>query len=334
MELIFRALEEAKPGDKWRALFQLHWPAYERWFLSEGIEARATYGSSLAKLRQYMPEILPTYERLCELAGGGDLAARFLALYRPPAYMTGCSQVVWPGDEPMLVRNYDYSPALCEGVIHLSRWNGQAVLAMVDCLWGVLDGVNESGLAVSLTFGGRRVVGDGFGIPLVLRYILEFCTSVQEAGQVLRRIPVHMSYNVTVIDRSGHFLTAYMAPDRKVRLSLVPIATNHQGDVDWHHYARATATQERERFLTFRLEDEDMTPERLVRCFLQPPLYTTAYGQGFGTLYTAVYWPREGAARYLWPDGGWSQSLTAFEEGVRRQRFSPPGKTDPAMMHR
>ena len=27
----------------------------------------------------------------------------------------------------------------------------------------------DAGLAVSLTFGGRRVVGDGFGVPLILR---------------------------------------------------------------------------------------------------------------------------------------------------------------------
>ena len=137
-------------------------------------------------------------------AGGLDLQARFLALYRPPAYLTGCSQVVWPGEEPMLVRNYDYSPALCEGLILLSRWNGRAVLAMVDCLWGVLDGINDAGLAVSLTFGGRKVVGDGFGIPIVLRYILEFCDTAEQAGEVhASRVPVHMSYNVTAVDRRG-----------------------------------------------------------------------------------------------------------------------------------
>ena len=64
-----------------------------------------------------------------------------------------------------------------------------------------------------------------------------------------------------------------------------------------------------------------MTPERLVRCFLRSPLYTTAYDHGFGTLYTAVYWPERGAARYIWPDGSWAQSIGDFEEGLRRQRF-------------
>ena len=53
---------------------------------------------------------------------------------------------------------------------------------MSDCLWGLLDGVNDAGLAVSLTFGGRRVLGDGFGIPIVIRYLLETCETV-DRGQ-------------------------------------------------------------------------------------------------------------------------------------------------------
>jgi len=330
MELIFQAVAEDRPGDKWQTLFVRHWPAYEHWFLSEGIAARATYDTCRSKLRQHMPELEPTYETLCELAGGGDIAARFLSLYKPPAYLTGCSQVVWPGDEPMLVRNYDYSPALCEGLIQLSRWNGRAVLAMVDCLWGVLDGVNEDGLAISLTFGGRQVVGDGFGIPLVLRYILEFCETVEQASAVLKRIPVHMAYNVTATDRSGKFITAFLAPGESTRIRPLAVATNHQGRIDWHNYARATATVERERFLQFRLQDAEMTPEHLIESFQRSPLYTTAYGQGFGTLYTAVYWPRRGAARYLWPDGAWEQSIERFEEGIRHQHFAPAGDVSAA----
>ena len=323
MELLFRTIAEDRAGAKWQALFDEHWPAYRHWHLSEGIEARPTYRDCRVKLKVFMPELLPTYERLCELAGGGDTAARFLSLYRPPAYITGCSQVVWPGSEPILIRNYDYSPALCQGAILLSRWNGRAVLAMIDCLWGVLDGVNEAGLAASLTFGGRRVAGEGFGIPLIVRYLLEFCDTTAEAAAVLRRVPSHMAYNVTVVDKTGAFITALMAPDRETRITQLPIAANHQLHVDWHKFARATATLERERFLFFRLQDSKMTRERLSACFLRPPLHTTAYGRGFGTVYTAVYRPAAGQARYIWPDGSWQQSIGQFTEGLRHQHFLP-----------
>ena len=39
--------------------------------------------------------------------------------------------------------------------------------------------MNDAGLAVSLTFGGRRALGTGFGIPLVVRYLLETCATVE-----------------------------------------------------------------------------------------------------------------------------------------------------------
>ncbi len=66
---------------------------------------------------------------------------------------------------------------------------------MSDGLWGLLDGMNAAGLVLSLTFGGRQVVGEGFGVPLILRYVLEFCRTTEEATEVLARIPCHMTYN-------------------------------------------------------------------------------------------------------------------------------------------
>ena len=140
-------------------------------------------------LTRHMPELVPTYERLVELAGGDELAARLLSLYRPPGFVVGCSQGAWTRDEPVLVRNYDYPVSRLEGIVYLTEWSGRRVLGMSDCLWGLLDGVNDAGLAVSLTFGGRRDVGDGFGIPLVVRYLLEVCADVAEAREALAHDP-------------------------------------------------------------------------------------------------------------------------------------------------
>ena len=62
-----------------------------------------------------MPELVPAWPRVVELAGGGDLAARMLTLYDTPPLITGCSQAALPG--PVLVRNYDFDPELFEGVV-------------------------------------------------------------------------------------------------------------------------------------------------------------------------------------------------------------------------
>ena len=107
-----------------------------------------------------------------------------------------------PDGGPALTRNYDWEYRLFEAVVARTAYTGRRVLGTLDCLRGLLDGINDAGLAVSLTFGGRPQVGEGFGIPLVIRYVLEVCAST-EAMQVLRRIPVHMSYNVTTIDATG-----------------------------------------------------------------------------------------------------------------------------------
>ena len=321
--LAFEAIEELEPGDKWKASFDAMWPAYRGWYLKEGESARPDLSTCRRMLREHMPELVPTYERLVELAGGDELAARFLSLYRPPGFVVGCSQGAWSRDaDPVLVRNYDYPAARAEGIICSTAWTGRRVIGMSDCLWGLLDGVNDAGLAASLTFGGRREVGDGFGIPLVIRYLLETCETVEQAREALARIPVHAAQNVTLLDRTGAVVTACLSPDREPAFSDVPAATNHQRKDDWPDYARATRTFERERYVLELLDAPKMTRERLVEAFLEPPLYSTAFSTGFGTIYTAAYYPAEGRAEYRWPGFTWSQSFDEFVEGERTQTFT------------
>ncbi len=317
MEMLWRAIDLPDPGPKWAGLFHEFWPAYHTWWQREGVHARPTYRDSHRALRQHMPELMPIYETLCELAGGGDNAARFLSFYGPPAYLSGCSQAIWPGAEPVLVRNYDYNPHAFDRLVMRTNWQGRKVIGTSDGLWGLVDGMNDAGLAVSLTFGGRRVVGEGFGVPLILRYVLQTCETAEEAGKALSRVPTHMSYNVTVVDAKRNYLTALMAPDRKTRITHAAVATNHQDKVEWDSHARFTATVERERFLLHRLTLHVDPEEKFIGAFLRPPLYSSAFAQGFGTLYTAVYRPRLGQMELRWPRALWPLNLHDFVEDQR-----------------
>jgi predicted choloylglycine hydrolase len=135
----FRANEERELGLAWAAVFEERWPHYKEWFLREGEEARASYATSARMFQAHMPELWPGYQRVVELAGGGDLAARMLSLYRPPPYLAACSQGAWLREGgPMLVRNYDYAPSRFEGQIWSTELL-QRVIGMSDCLWGQLD---------------------------------------------------------------------------------------------------------------------------------------------------------------------------------------------------
>ena len=327
MQITFEAINEEKPSLKWQNVFKRSWPAYKRWYLSEGIEKRPTYRACVKKLNEHMPEIIPAYESLCELAGGGDLAARFLSLYNPPAYISGCSQIIWPDPQPRLIRNYDYSPKLLDGMILKSRWLEHDVISFSDCLVGVLDGINQHGLCVSLTFGGSREVGDGFGIPIILRYILETCENAKQAKTALIRIPTHMAYNVSVVDKDSSFFTAHLFPGKQTQIvENKRIATNHQPfDKKWESYARASATLEREAALQELLGNQEIQLNNLLYSFSIPPLYSTNYKNGFGTLYTSIYYPREKLIEIRWPDSNWILGFEHFAEGQRVIQYHTSG---------
>ena len=318
----FRAVSEDQPGEKWQAIFNRSWPGYRAWFLRSGAVGRPSYLESRRAIREHMPELVPTWERLVELAGGGDVEARFLSLWCPPPYIAGCAQAVWidpaGAQEPVLLRNYDFAPALLEGDWLATRWTDprNRVLAMNDCLWGALDGVNQAGLSASLSFGGRTVTGAGFGIPLVLRYVLEVAHSTAEAIAILERVPVHMSYSVTLLDRSADWATVFVAPDRPTEVTRRKAVTNFQHAVEWPEHARATRSPERLAALQQQI-DQLAPAQALADALLRSPLDQSSWLRGYGTLYSAVYRPLSGQAELLWPGDSWVQSIATFKEGQR-----------------
>jgi predicted choloylglycine hydrolase len=314
MRRAFQAIRSDRPDERWPSLFRSLWPAYRRWYSRDGLAARPTYLACEQAMRGHMPELLPIYERLVELAGGEDLSARFLSLYGPGPFLTGCSQLCSAGESPLLVRNYDYDPMLWDAVFMRTQWNGRAVMAMIDCAWGVLDGINDEGLAVALAFGGRPVVGTGFGAPIILRYLLEVCSTTGDAIECLRAVPSHMAYNVTLLDRGGRASTVFIGPDRALRVLDRPYSANHQARVEWPEYERATHSLEREAMLASMLEGPSPDEDSLVRRFLQPPLHAADFAAGWGTLYTAVHDPAAGRTRIIWPDREMTRTIDDFSE--------------------
>jgi predicted choloylglycine hydrolase len=315
MQLHFNAISEpGKPGFKWQKLYNTHWPAYKSWLKLKGSANYPDLKTSQEALKKYMPEMWPTYQCLCKLAKGDKVAARFLTGFQPPAYISGCSQAVTTEKDIQLVRNYDFHPDLMEGTQLLTSWNGKKVIATSDCLIGVVDGMNEDGLAISLTFGGRKEVGVGFGIPFILRYVLEFCSDVDEAVAALIRIPSHMSYNVTVVDKTGKFKTVQLAPDKAPLVTDAAFTTNHQGTIDWPENAAFNKTRERSSFLNKMLSEKGVNSAKVAETFLKAPLYNKKFKEGFGTLFTSVYRPLEGKVELRWPETSVQQSFENFQE--------------------
>lgn len=315
MQLV--AVAEDDLGPKWQARFAQLWPRYRAWFAPAA--AAPPLAARRAALAAHMPELVPVYERACDLAGDDPVAHAFFTGWAPPPVVGGCSVAISPEDEPVMIRNYDFTSAFFEGTLHHGRWaGGPRVIASSEALFGALDGVNDAGLAAALTFGGRPVIGAGFGNPWLVRYVLETCATVPDAIAALTRVPSAMATNIVVLDRTGARAVAMLAPDREPVVLDRPVATNHQRVPEWPEGDAASETVLRCDLLSRLREAPGTGRDAMIRAFLAPPILRRDFAGVMGTFYTAVYRPAAGAVDYLWPDRpAWSQAIGAFAEGVR-----------------
>ncbi|MCL1125342.1 C45 family autoproteolytic acyltransferase/hydolase [Shewanella surugensis] len=297
----FQFIDEDKPSVKWLAFYNEAKGSYKQWFLKEGELNRPSFMSCKNALQEHMPELLPLWEHLLALTKADDIDARLLSFYCPTPYVSGGSQAVWMRYNPVLVKNFDNSPELFEARILKSCWDQTQVIASTDGLWGVLDGMNEHGLSVSWSFGGRSRTGKGFSISIILRYILEYCKTTEEAVAVLRRIPVNLTYNVTLLDANFNIKTVELSPFIAPIVSHIPLAVNHQGGFELSNYAMFSNSHERKQELIEKLYDPLVTIDSFINAFEYAPLFSTDYDHGLGTLYTAIYNPQLKAMEFRWP---------------------------------
>lgn len=313
--LTMYGINESTPGPQWQALFDATWPAYRTWYTSPDGRPRPRLDVAQDELATYMPELMPTYNRLVSLTNNDAVAAKMLTMWDPPRFLPGCSQLAVVSPEPLLCRNYDYSPELFEAVSYSSHFN-KRVVGTSDCLWGLLDGMNDSGLVVSLAFGGESGAGPGFGIPLVVRYLLEVADTTAQARAVLERVPVNMAYNLTIMDARGETTTAFVSPHAAPEFFNVSAATNHRGNhpTDPIH-ARTFRSVERRNHLD-GIATGGRSAEEIAAEFLSPALRSTNFSGAFGTVYTALYRPTLGAVEYHWPDQIWRRTFDSPSESI------------------
>jgi len=131
----------------------------------------------------------------------------------------GCSSILVPAERsatggPLLGRNFDYASF---GLLHANdlvkvyRPEGKYAFASVSFpgCFGVISGMNEHGLALAIhevkqtADGSQRFNPNGVPTLLALRQVLEECKTVDEAKELLTRLPRTTQYNLAVCDPSG-----------------------------------------------------------------------------------------------------------------------------------
>lgn len=311
----FTFAREDRPGAAWAARFTAGRDEARRWYQGNGRADPPSAADCRAALDRHMPELAPDYDQACALVSGDALDRAILSHYRPAPIDHGCSQAVWLGHGgPALVRNYDWALDTVSERFELTSWSGRRVIAKAQRPWGgCIDGMNEDGLVAALNYGGSAAQGLGFSIILMLRYVLETCTTVDQAVAALTRIPIALSQNVVLLDRTGAHATLFLGPDRAPVVSQERACTNHQERPTEPTTATLAHSVRRQRHLQAALDDPAMGLADLAALFLEPPLYSRRAVST--TAHTAVYRPAEGRVDYLWPGRTWRQSFERFETG-------------------
>ena len=308
MEKLFRAVDEPQPDAFIRQSVEVGRAFVADWYAKA--ERIPDPEECRRRVSEHMPEMLDLFDRMAGFAGDNPaMIAALAGIDPPPLIPAGCTVRAFTQPRPTMLRNYDFHPDATSAVILRTEWSGRHVLGMSEGVSGLLDGVNDAGVAAALTFGGRHVYGSGFGIVQIIRYLLQVASDAKDAADVLRWMPCAWSHNVLVQDRSGKAIRAELAPDREPLVIDGNVVANHQAEVE----PRPDSAR---RLGVACALVEDAEAARAV--FVEGDLRKEDFDEWLGTLYTAEYVPGESAVTFHWRNGSWVQSLTRFEPGERR----------------
>lgn len=266
-------------------------------------------------LERYMPELLPDFESLLSVAPDRPNKAQIIAMYNLPPFFSGCSNSISHRlGYPTLIRNYDFGINRFSGVFRYEPLpDGGWIIGSAEGGWGYLDGLNHQGLAVAITFGGSYMVGEGFSVPLIVRYLLTTSATVPEAVERLMAVPHQLAQNFSLLDREGRYAVVYASPQGVTVDHGLICCTNHQGEPDpTAHVEHRTV----ERFDHLYAMAGNVAPEH----FLQEPLYNREFSNQYGTLYTVEIDPVSGKVHYYWPEG---RGLTIAPESPEMEVMIP-----------
>jgi predicted choloylglycine hydrolase len=164
----------------------------------------------------FAPHLLDELKGIAEGLGISyrQAAALFSGFGVPKVAAMGCTAFM---TKDYYVRNYDFSPDLYDGIFTLTEnkpafasagYNLQAI--------GRHDGVNEKGLVAGLHFVSHDGYREGVSAWTSVRMVLDGCTTVEEAAELLKKIPHAACYNFSLADSSGNRAAVEASPGKVI----------------------------------------------------------------------------------------------------------------------
>lgn len=262
------------------------------------------------KVRQLFEEYSPGLNE--EIRGFADAVGaecrqvvyNFVYLQLPAG---GCSHIALTPDittdgMAYLGRNYDFGWG--EDMYLLdTKIEGQYRHIGFACqLFGRFDGMNEAGLCVttSASVVGPQYKEAGFVFPFVVRTLLGRCKDVQEAADLLNKLPMADYRNYIIMDKSGKaLLVETAASEIKMQWSGVNkkalYSTNHYNLLDNEQRVYEHSLRRFESIREYLAEEQKKVSEDDLINVLSKPypdgVCCQHYGDGMGTLWSVVMCP-------------------------------------------
>ncbi|SFA94574.1 Predicted choloylglycine hydrolase [Lentibacillus halodurans] len=249
--------------------------------------------------RTFAPHLLDELEGLADglQVSRAKAAALFSGCDVPKHEALGCSAML---TDDYYVRNYDFTPELYDGYFSLIQ--PQAAFATAGYNLQVVgrhDGVNERGLVVGLHFVSNSGYTRGISAWTAIRMVLDTCSIVSEAIDMLKEMPHAGCYNFSMGDRAGQTAVVEASPEhvvvREDRSFLT--CTNHFQAQSLQHKNRPVIDNSVDRHTYIQtMNEKKLTQEEVFDHFRdkESPLFYMDYDALFGTLHTFSYGYKNG----------------------------------------
>ncbi len=228
--------------------------------------------------------------------GVGEDYRRFLVFTSNFGNDTGCTQFYKDGH---LARNYDDAPSSVENEFLLISPEGSfrsfgASAGYVERL----DGINERGLAVSLTFGaGYPAKEFGIGAAMLQKIMLDKAENVNQALEIFTKAPYVTPNNIMLADASGRALIIESSAGKhRIRQAdgLLVCANSYQDpEMKDQQKLKNPTTAWREKQVERSknsLSNEEAMMDLLTSDFPNG-LFEPYFTDGLGTLWSVIYTP-------------------------------------------
>jgi predicted choloylglycine hydrolase len=190
-------------------------PEAAKWLASATTNPKKMGFDSFEELQAFYEEhCAGITEEILGLADGLGARPDKLQLYNPPIYQSSnCSQFailssLTDDGHAYVGRSYEYNHKENDFRLCTVRIKGKNKhLGFTEFLLGRDDGMNEHGLCVTFSGGGtfkRQPTKTGFNFFLVVRSLLDNCSTVAESVEHLKKTPISGFWNFLVTDKDNN----------------------------------------------------------------------------------------------------------------------------------